>query len=208
MENIAINTNEEWDELYNKAIILGDYTEIQKIRDLHWKAKAPKAPQYNFYHGTKRRFTQFKMMKTGEQLFHFGDKNTANFVKHNRILEVKLNVCNPLQLKDSKHWDWLFILKANPELKETLGQLHQVKELQQKLIYELHSIQEANVKIMQKLGADAFTYINNVEGNGELSIAVPSSKQIKLADAITYDDEGKIIPISKRDDFNNPDIRY
>lgn len=35
-----------------------------------------------------------------------------------------------------------------------------------------------------------------------------SSNQIKLANPITYDDSGNIIPISKRDNFNSPDIRY
>lgn len=34
------------------------------------------------------------------------------------------------------------------------------------------------------------------------------SNQIKLANPITYDNSGKIIPISKRDDFTNRDIRY
>lgn len=34
------------------------------------------------------------------------------------------------------------------------------------------------------------------------------SNQLKLANPITYDDNGKIIPLSKRDNFNNPDIRY
>ena len=34
------------------------------------------------------------------------------------------------------------------------------------------------------------------------------SEQIKLATPITYDDNGNIIPLSKRDNFNNPDIRY
>lgn len=35
-----------------------------------------------------------------------------------------------------------------------------------------------------------------------------SSNQIKIANSITYDDSGNIIPISKRDNFNSPDIRY
>jgi hypothetical protein len=35
-----------------------------------------------------------------------------------------------------------------------------------------------------------------------------NSNQMKLADAITYDDYGNIIPLSKRDNFNNSDIRY
>ena len=33
-------------------------------------------------------------------------------------------------------------------------------------------------------------------------------RAIKLADAITYDDKGNIIPLSQRDNPNNPDIRY
>lgn len=33
-------------------------------------------------------------------------------------------------------------------------------------------------------------------------------KQIKLDDAITKTDTGEIIPIVKRDNFRNPDIRY
>ena len=33
-------------------------------------------------------------------------------------------------------------------------------------------------------------------------------EQIKLADAVTYDDDGKIIPISQRFNPENPDIRY
>ena len=35
-----------------------------------------------------------------------------------------------------------------------------------------------------------------------------NDKHIKLADPTTYDDAGNIIPLSKRDNFTNPDIRY
>ena len=34
------------------------------------------------------------------------------------------------------------------------------------------------------------------------------SSQVKLATPITYDIEGKVIPLSQRDNFKNPDIRY
>ncbi len=40
------------------------------------------------------------------------------------------------------------------------------------------------------------------------TIAVFSSSQIKSADPVTYDDDGSIIPLSKRFDTKNPDIRY
>lgn len=39
-------------------------------------------------------------------------------------------------------------------------------------------------------------------------VVVPRGEQIKSADAVTYDDAGNIIPLSKRDNFNINDIRY
>ena len=39
-------------------------------------------------------------------------------------------------------------------------------------------------------------------------VVVPKSNQLKLVDPITYDDNGQIIPLSKRDNFSNPDIRW
>lgn len=47
---------------------------------------------------------------------------------------------------------------------------------------------------------------NFVEGMYEF--AVPRNTQMKLVDPITYDNNGHIIKISKRDDFKNPDFRY
>lgn len=47
---------------------------------------------------------------------------------------------------------------------------------------------------------------NFVEGMYEF--AVPRNTQMKLVDPITYDNNGHIIKLSKRDDFKNPDFRY
>lgn len=69
----------------------------------------------------------------------------------------------------------------------------------------------------QNNGYDALI-IKNVRdtGNGDIffgrnpatDIVSLNTKRAKLADAITYDDAGNIIPLSKRHDFTNPDIRY
>lgn len=49
----------------------------------------------------------------------------------------------------------------------------------------------------------------NINYNKPAQIVITNDpKKLKLADPITYDDKGKIIPLSKRDDFTNPDIRY
>lgn len=47
---------------------------------------------------------------------------------------------------------------------------------------------------------------NFVEGIYEF--AVPRNTQMKLVDPITYDNNGHIIKLSKRDNFKNPDFRY
>lgn len=39
-------------------------------------------------------------------------------------------------------------------------------------------------------------------------IVFPDGYRLKLADAVTYDDNGNIVPLSKRDDFNLNDTRY
>ena len=44
--------------------------------------------------------------------------------------------------------------------------------------------------------------------NEIMELMVPNSNQIKSAKAVTYDDAGNIIPLSKRDNFNISDIRY
>jgi hypothetical protein len=62
--------------------------------------------------------------------------------------------------------------------------------------------------MMDMLGNDALMYKNYTEDAGRISVAVPRPSQIKLADPITYDDAGKVIPIVKRDNFRNPDIRH
>ena len=46
--------------------------------------------------------------------------------------------------------------------------------------------------------------------NGELyyEVKANNSNQIKSADPVTYDGQGNVIPLSKRFDLNNDDIRY
>jgi hypothetical protein len=45
-------------------------------------------------------------------------------------------------------------------------------------------------------------------GAGDVYAFFKPQRQVKSADPITYDDDGKVIPLSKRFDMENPDIRY
>ena len=63
-------------------------------------------------------------------------------------------------------------------------------------------------------GYDSVTFENIIDGNAaDLNMmgtvyAVFSSEQIKSADAVTYDDEGNIIPLSQRFEPKKKDIRF
>jgi hypothetical protein len=59
-------------------------------------------------------------------------------------------------------------------------------------------------KMIQEMGYDGF--IDEALDNGEIVVFKPT--QIKSSDPITYDDEGNEIPLDKRFDESNPDIRY
>lgn len=52
------------------------------------------------------------------------------------------------------------------------------------------------------------SYDSDTFGNGNNQYVVFESEQIKSADPVTYDDNGKVIPLSERFKKDNPDIRY
>ena len=57
-------------------------------------------------------------------------------------------------------------------------------------------------------GIDGIEYINAIEDKNSTSVLVFDSNQVKLADPVTYDDQGDVIPLSERFDKGNEDIRY
>lgn len=73
-----------------------------------------------------------------------------------------------------------------------------VEELRQKLIDEGY-----DGVIIKNTRYDA-----SVFGDINTQYVVFNPEQIKLADPVTYDDNGNVIPLSKRFDMQNPDIRY
>ena len=63
----------------------------------------------------------------------------------------------------------------------------------------------ASTVLLQK-GYDGIVYENEFEGPGDSYIALIPT-QIKSADAVTYDNSGKVIPLSRRFDSSSSDIR-
>ena len=61
---------------------------------------------------------------------------------------------------------------------------------------------------VKERGNDGIKYENKFEDDGSISWVALKPGQIKSAEPVTYDDDGKVIPLSKRFDMTNPDIRY
>ena len=58
-------------------------------------------------------------------------------------------------------------------------------------------------------GYDSIKYLNEYEGKeNDYSYAVFFSNQVKSADPVTYDNNGKVIPLSERFNESNNDIRF
>jgi len=62
-------------------------------------------------------------------------------------------------------------------------------------------------KILQAKGYDSIVYENKAEGGGD-SYILFQPEQVKLADPVTYDDQGNVIPLSERFQLKQPDIRF
>lgn len=67
---------------------------------------------------------------------------------------------------------------------------------------------DAKVEKAKAEGYDGIVYTNQFEDKGKDSYIIFSPEQVKSADPVTYDDEGNVIPLSKRFDLTVPDVRY
>lgn len=210
------------DAEYEKAVSSGD-TEaaLRMIRDRastkmpDTKVVDPDGKPTVVYHGTEREFTVPRMGKDG---FHAGrfaeqafDRIESRSGKHRILLRLFMDIRNPLLTPDVYVWNpRSFLSWVGPEAKLT-------KEERTDLMKNPTGPFESTLlPALKSKGFDGIVYENTVEGRyryGEgdetrnLAYVPFSPNQVKSAD-ITYDDSGNLIPLSKRFDSSNPDIRY
>lgn len=122
-----------------------------------------------------------------------------------RMKSLYLNLNNPVVV-DAMGSDWSSIPFSSlpPNVQENLNTIRKKFSTR-----EIETIQK-------HFGYDG-AIIKNVSdwGSGKVPkltaanvYEINDPTNLKLSQAITYDDAGKIIPLSKRDDWKNPDIRY
>jgi hypothetical protein len=188
------------------------------------------------HHGTNAdiEYTVFDISKTKHGLFGRGHYFTDNkeiaetYEKKGvgnspRVYTVFLNIKNPLVMESNADSDkWLaavpelenFIIDATGKITAKTNQDF-YRALEDYCAYEKMYQYDAEDFILEAITEMGYDGINYVGGKARKSSTVLhdvwiafSPSQIKSADPVTYDDAGKVIPLSKRFDPSQNDIRY
>jgi hypothetical protein len=180
-----------WDEAYNAAIARGDMTEAQRLRDLHFKVKSGNDNEV-FAHSTHAKFTEFDKSHFGETDEGFNGKGfyfaTTRIPENQSLFKIQKGPHGEIPTMNYGPNKIYAYLKGNREF------------------YELTNPSSTRdfFKEPNTIGiTDKYLY----EKGRPTEIIVGNPSQIKLADAVTYDDNGVRIPLSLRDDFTSNDIR-
>lgn len=166
------------------------------------------------FHGTPAKFTVFDPEPQG---IHLGSRDQAEDRCPNSVLELLVSLRNPFDIA-TDIGDWraqnLFNTLANGDKdlfpEEFDREDPAIARTLEELTAKGASAPTADVHMfLAGLGYDGIRYPNTFEGDKYgTSFIVYDPRKVKLADPVTYDDSGSIIPLSNRFDFSNPDMRY
>lgn len=202
--NASKITPEQWTAAQDAAIARGDMAEAQRLRDLHFKVSAPNNTvvdnaglPVHVYHGTAAKpFTIFDINASrvhdlgtyGKGFYFTPNKKTAiNYGNGKHVFDSYLKLEKPYS--------------GNMDVVDNVGNFRNLKEL--KNYYKQEGIPE---KELNAIDWGNFDVSDGVNAGDEIMVLRPN--QIKLADAVTYDNNGVRIPLGERDNFNIKDIRY
>lgn len=180
---------------YLDAVSRGDTAAAQKMVD-----EAAKAAGYTIkaYHGTSSEFTTFQRgnKRTRGSLnfgsgFYFSPKRSfaENYTTTGRVIEGFLKLENPYEVFGTR-----FDRSDLEAIAKKAGKEVTIENVTQ---------------ILQQLGYDGIIAKDyNGTTNPVNQYVLFDAKQVKSADPVTYDDEGKVISLSERFNSGSNDIRY
>jgi hypothetical protein len=183
-ENATSITPEQWTAAQDAAIVKGDMAEAQRLRDLH-SSLTDSATPGKYYRGTQTKRNSYPDRHIDEEV---GEMNGIYLTKKPKYAKTYGDVEE-------------FYLRSNNPLK-TEGSWTGV-------------IDDATRAEIENAGYDAVVnnrfdtgFLNKLLRNSRDETITFNGKNLKLADAVTYDDKGVRIPLGLRDNFKLNDIRY
>jgi hypothetical protein len=198
-----------------------DYTKAVESKDMdavHWMVlEAAKRAGYTIeaYHGSRNEFSIFSSAKRGsatntetsKRWFFAGDKATANSYYPYGVIEALQGKEAADKIKNKGKLYHLFLRMSNPLEVDVKDYDYAAHRENRDAMMEYSEQAENN-------GNDGIILYHALDNQLDTSARESTvymfrdSAQAKSADAITYDDNGDVIPLSKRFDASNEDIRY
>lgn len=193
----SMDRSDDTDFVYMQAVKNGDIDTAQQLVDT-----AAKAAGYTIraYHGTNTDFSVFDKDYLGSSSNHgtgtdygffFGNEydyslywaeNASHLKGKPIVLDVYLKINNPIEYDDSEYNDGGFTLEKK--------------------------IEDAYYSNGEYDGVIANNLFDDESRQGRTAYVIFDSNQVKSADPVVYDDNGKVIPLSKRFDVKQDDIRF
>lgn len=192
---------QQWNQRYNTAVESGNVEEAQRLRDLHFRNKTPNnkiidytGNPHKVYHGSPEDWYIFDDSKRGvDDVIYFStDKAYADQYTIPRNQWQK----GMIPTRSSR----VFYLYGKEPI--NVGSDMYYGSVQDELIHNWANDLNAD----SVYGLDAIT--NPLNPSSGIEFGVLRRNQFKLSNPITKTNAGEIIPIVKRDNFYNPDIRY
>ena len=197
---------------YMKAVEDGDMETVQRMVD-----EAAKRAGYTIeaYHGSRNEFTVFSSEKRGsstntetsKRWFFAADKTTANSYYPYGVIEALQGKDAAEKMKNKGKLYHMFLRMNNPleaDVKDYDYAAHR-ENRDAMMEYSEQADQNGNDGIILYHVLDNQL---NTKARESTVYMFRDSSQAKSADPITYDDDGNVIPLSKRFNPANDDIRY
>lgn len=219
INNMANISDKRLDRIYNRLYNTGDYEDLQQLRDKHFEVKASN-PLMNrdkpiqLYHTVGDEYNpSFNVFNPNIE-----DSNSAIYTTDNLAMSKSYSSkptydrVKKLYSNASKSYDiegyyqpWNEI-PYNGNIWSTRTLEKAVRNHPQYGIDRLviHNIKDWGGKVMPK---GTFLMDSNIKSSGTV-IENFNPNDLKYSSAVTYDDLGNIIPLSKRDNFSIGDLRY
>lgn len=219
MNNMANISDNRLDRIYNRLYNTGDYEDLQQLRDKHFEVKASN-PLMNRDRPTQLYHTVGDEYDSSFNVFNpnIEGSNSAIYTTDNLAMSKSYsskptyNRVKKLYSNASKSYDiegyyqpWNEI-PYNGNIWSTRTLEKAVRNHPQYGIDRLviHNIKDWGGKAMPK---GTFLMNGNIKSSGTV-IENFNPNDLKYSSAVTYDDLGNIIPLSKRDNFSIKDLRY